>query len=150
MTAPATLLDATGRRIVVQDASAAVEILLPTGTPAPAVGSKIRAEGRIGVAYGAPRLRADKLVVTGNGSLPAPATLHGSPGAAQEWRLVAVTGRVVSAAKLGDRWRAEVEVGTAKVVVIGQPGAGIASTTLAVGRTRDRHRHRAASLPERH
>ena len=62
---------------------------------------------------------------------------------------MAVTGRVVSAAKLGDRWRAEVEVGTAKVVVIGQPGAGIASTTLAVGRTRDRHRHRAASLPER-
>ena len=135
VTAPATLLDATGRRIVVQDSSAAVEILLPTGTPAPAVGSKIRAEGRIGVAYGAPRLRADKLVVTGNGSLPAPATLHGSPGAAQEWRLVAVTGRVVSAAKLGDRWRAEVEVGTAKVVVIGQPGAGIASTTLAVGRS---------------
>ena len=88
VTAPATLLDATGRRIVVQDSSAAVEILLPTGTPAPAVGSKIRAEGRIGVAYGAPRLRADKLVVTGNGSLPAPATLHGSPGAAQEWRLV--------------------------------------------------------------
>ena len=48
---------------------------------------------------------------------------------------MAVTGRVVSAAKLGDRWRAEVEVGKAKVVVIGQPGAGIASTTLAVGRT---------------
>ena len=37
--------------------------------------------------------------------------------------------------KLGDRWRAEVEVGAAKVVVIGQPGAGIASTTLAEGRT---------------
>ena len=72
MTAPATLLDATGRRIVVQDSSAAVEILLPTGTPAPAVGSKIRAEGRIGVAYGAPRLRADKLVVTGNGSAAGP------------------------------------------------------------------------------
>ena len=72
VTAPATLLDATGRRIVVQDSSAAVEILLPTGTPAPAVGSKIRAEGRIGVAYGAPRLRADKLVVTGSGSAARP------------------------------------------------------------------------------
>ena len=74
VTAPATLLDATGRRIVVQDASAAVEILLPTGTTAPAVGSKVRAEGRIGVAYGAPRLRADELVVTGSGRVPAPST----------------------------------------------------------------------------
>ena len=136
VTAPATLLDATGRRIVVQDSSAAV------GDPAADrhACARGRVEGsapRAGSASptGHPRLRADKLVVTGNGSLPAPATLHGSPGAAQEWRLVAVTGRVVSAAKLGDRWRAEVEVGTAKVVVIGQPGAGIASTTLAVGRT---------------
>ncbi len=135
VTAPATLLDASGRRIVVQDSSAAVEILLPTGTTAPPVGSKIRAEGRIGVAYGAPRLRADKLVVTGSASVPVPTNLHGSPGAAQEWGLVVVTGRVVSVAKLGDRWRAEVEVGKAKVVVIGQPGAGIPSTTLAVGRT---------------
>jgi hypothetical protein len=54
---------------------------------------------------------------------------------AHEWRLVAVTGRITSLAKLGDRWRAEVEVGGTKVVVIGQPGAGIASTTLAEGRT---------------
>ena len=151
MTAPATLLDATGRRIVVQDASAAVEILLPTGTTAPAVGSKIRAEGRIGVAYGAPRLRADKLVVHGQRvACPAPATLHGSPGAAQEWRLVAVTGRVVSVAKLGDRWRAEVEVGKAKVVVIGQPGAGIAEHDARGRPDGDRDRHRAAALPERH
>jgi hypothetical protein len=54
VTAPATLLDATGRRIVVQDASAAVELLLPTGTAAPPVGTRIRATGRMGVAYSAP------------------------------------------------------------------------------------------------
>ena len=38
VTAPATLLDASGRRIVAQDASAAVELLLPTGSAAPPVG----------------------------------------------------------------------------------------------------------------
>ena len=63
---------------------------------------------------------------------------------------MAVTGRVVSVAKLGDRWRAEVEVGTAKVVVIGQPGAGIAEHDARDRPDGDRHRHRAAALPERH
>ena len=77
VTAPATLLDASGRRIVVQDASAAVELLLPTGSAAPPVGTRIHAEGRIGVAYGAPRLRVDRFAVSGNGSVPAPLVLHG-------------------------------------------------------------------------
>ena len=40
--------------------SAAIELLLPTGTAAPPVGTRVRAEGRIGVAYGAPRLRVDR------------------------------------------------------------------------------------------
>ena len=57
---------------------------------------------------------------------------------------------MVSAAKLGDRWRAEVEVGTVKVVVIGQPGAGIAEHDARRRPDRDRDRHRAAALPERH
>ena len=135
VTAPATLLDASGRRIVVQDASAAVELLLPTGSAAPPVGTRIHAEGRIGVAYGAPRLRVDRFAVSGSGSVPAPLVLHGMPGAAHEWRLVSVSGRVLSVNKLGDRWRAEVAVGNDHVVVVGQPGAGIPSTTLVEGRT---------------
>ena len=72
VTAPATLLDASGRRIVAQDASAAVELLLPTGSAAPPVGARIHAEGRIGVAYGAPRLRVDRFTVAGSGPVPAP------------------------------------------------------------------------------
>ncbi|HEY8818424.1 MAG TPA: lamin tail domain-containing protein, partial [Candidatus Limnocylindrales bacterium] len=76
VTAPATLLDATGRRIVVQDASGAIELLLPTGTAAPPVGARIHAIGRIGVAYGAPRLRADRLDVTEGGPVPAALVLH--------------------------------------------------------------------------
>ena len=57
------------------------------------------------------------------------------PGAAHEWRLVTVSGRVLSVNKLGDRWRAEVAVGKDRVVVVGQPGAGIPSTTMVEGRT---------------
>jgi hypothetical protein len=135
VTAPATLLDATGRRIVVQDASAAIELLLPTGAAAPPVGARVHAFGRIGVAYGAPRLRADRIEIAGSGSVPAPVILRGMPAEAVEWRLVSVSGRVMSMHKLGDRWRAELLVGTQRVVVVGQPGAAIPSTALAVDRS---------------
>jgi len=134
VTAPAALLDGTGRRIVVQDSTAAIELLLPTGSVAPPVGARVRAAGRIGVANGAPRLRADRLAVVGSGSLPAPLVVHGSPGEAHEWRLVTVSGRVMSVHKLGDRWRAELLVGAGTVIVVGQPGAGIARSSLSEGR----------------
>ena len=133
VTAPAILLDSTGRRIVVQDATGAIEVLLPTGTTAPPVGTRIRAEGRIGVAYGAPRLRGDAITIIGRGTSPTPVALRGAPGATLEWRLVTITGRVSDVRKLGDRWRAEIRVGSHEVVVVGQPGAGIASTALVEG-----------------
>ncbi len=47
---------------------------------------------------------------------------------------MSVTGRIESVSKLGERWRAELLVGGARVVVIGQPGAGIPVTTLVEGR----------------
>jgi uncharacterized protein YdeI (BOF family) len=134
VTAPATLLDTSGRRIVVQDASAAVELLLPTGAAAPSVGTRIHAEGRIGLAYGAPRLRADAIDVVGTASTPSPIALHAAPSEANEWRLASINGRISSVHKLGDRWRAEIRVGSAEVVVVGQPGSGIASTALVEGR----------------
>jgi len=134
VTAPATLLDTTGRRVVVQDASAGVELLLPTGTAAPPVGTRVRATGRMGVAYGAPRLRADALDVIGTGSDPTPTVLHAVPGSAHEWRLVTISGRVASVHKLGDRWRAEITVSGKAAVVVGQPGAGVPSTALLEGR----------------
>ena len=45
VTAPATLLDATGRRVVLQDATAAIEVLLPSGTAAPPVGTRLHIVG---------------------------------------------------------------------------------------------------------
>jgi hypothetical protein len=50
---------------------------------------------------------------------------------------VSIGGRVDSVNKLGDRWRAELVVGAARLVVVGQPGSGIPSTTLVEGRAAD-------------
>jgi hypothetical protein len=134
VTAPATLLDATGRRLVVQDGSGAIELLLPTGIAAPAIGTRLRAEGRIGIAYGAPRLRADVVTVLGQGQLPEPQTLRATPGGAQEWHLVTFTGRIEEVRKLGDRWRAELLLAGHRVVVVGQPGSGIEVGSVIEGR----------------
>jgi len=137
VTAPATLLDSSGRRIVVQDGTGAVEVLLPKDARAPSVGTKVRATGRMGAAYGAPRLRADAIEGRGSASQPAPLRLTGQLSAAHAWRLVSIGGRVESVHKLGDRWRAEIVIGAQRLVVVGQPGAGIPSTALVEGRTAD-------------
>jgi hypothetical protein len=135
VTAAATLLDATGRRIVVQDAGGAIELLVPIGVAAPPIGTGIHAEGRVGLAYGAPRFRAALLDLRDGGRVPSPMVLHGQPDVAHEWRLVTLTGRIESVHKLGDRWRAELAVGSQRVVMVGQPGSGIASSALVEGRT---------------
>lgn len=134
VTAPANLLDTSGRRIVVQDATAAIELLLPAGVSAPPVGTRIRADGRVGLAYGAPRFRAERLEPLAGGLVSPPTVLHAQPDVALEWRLVALTGRVEQVTKLGDRWRAELAIGTRRVPIVGQPGSGIASGTLIEGR----------------
>jgi hypothetical protein len=137
VSAPATLLDATGRRIVVQDATGAIEVLLPKDVPAPGVGTRIRATGRVGLAYGAPRLRAGSIERLGSGSVPAALRIRGPLSTAHTWRLVAVSGRIDDVRKLGDRWRAEVVVGAARLVVVGQPGARIPVAGVVEGRSID-------------
>jgi hypothetical protein len=132
-TAP-DLLDSTGRRLVIEDRTAGVELLLPADTRAPAVGSRIRAEGTIGRAYDAPRVKADRIVVLAVGARPLALDLRRSPTAAHEWRLVRVRGTVVEVKKLGDRWRAELSVGPDRVVVSGLSGARIPATALVEGR----------------
>ncbi len=135
VTAPASLLDSTGRRIVVQDATGAIEILLPRDASAPGVGNRIRAVGRIGTAYGAPRLRAASIERRGSATMPVPLRIAGPVSPTHAWRLVAIGGRVDSVRKLGDRWRAEIVIGAQRLVVVGQPGARIPSTALVEGRS---------------
>ncbi len=134
VTAGSALLDSTGRRIVVQDASGGIEVHLPKDVAAPPIGTRVRVEGKVGTAYGAPRIDAASVVRQGTATLPAPTVLRASPTEAQEWRLASVHGRVDSVHKLGDRWRAELRVGTHLVVVLGQSGAHIPSTALIEGR----------------
>ena len=129
-----TLLDASGRRIVIEDRTAGLEILVPTDARVPAVGSRVRVEGEIGRAWDAPRLKASRIDVLTTGIRPVPVTIGRPPTAALEWRLVKVVGTVAEVHKLGDRWRAELAVGTQRVVITGLAGARIPVTTLAVGR----------------
>ncbi len=134
VTIPATLLDATGRRLVIQDATAAIEVLVPSGATAPPPGHRVRVSGEVARAYDAPRLRAATVTDLGPATMPAPRTLTTAPGVGLEWRLVRVSGRIVDVHKLGDRWRAEVRVGSTAVAVSGLSGARIDPGTLVEGR----------------
>jgi hypothetical protein len=134
VTIPASLLDASGRRSVVQDGTAAIEVLLPTGKRAPSPGHRLRVIGEVGRAYDAPRIRATTITDLGLTAMPAPRSLSGPLTAAVEWRLVRIAGTIADVHKLGDRWRAEVAVGSSRLVVSGLPGAHIAPATFAEGR----------------
>jgi outer membrane biosynthesis protein TonB len=133
VTIPATLLDTSGRRLIVQDASGAVELLLPVGQAAPRPGTRLQVDGEIGTAYGAPRVRVASLGVMGAAAVPEPRPLLREPGSGDEGELVRITGHVVDLQRLGDRWRAEVRTQGATIVVAGLAGAGIPAATMAEG-----------------
>jgi len=134
VTAGPALLDASGRRIVIQDSSAAVEVRLPADSSAPRVGQRLRIAGTMGRAYGAPRLTAEQIVRLTSGAGVQPLELRSAPGTAHEWRLVRLVGLVTEVHKLGERWRAEVLIGSDRVPVIGLPGSRIPSTAILEGR----------------
>lgn len=134
VTTPATLLDATGRRIIVEDSSAAVEVLLAAGTTAPTPGSRVRVAGDLGTAYGAPRIRAAGVQPLGRGTLPRPRPIASEPGPPDEGELVRLEGIAVDVVRFGDRWRAEVRTVRAVLVVAGLAGAGIPADALIEGR----------------
>ncbi len=119
---------------MVQDASAAIELLLPTGASVPPVGTGIRAVGRSVSPMGRPGSGPSGSSRSQAGGSRDPLVLHAQPNVAHEWRLVTITGRIESVHKLGDRWRAELLVGSRQVPIVGQPGSGIAATALVEGR----------------
>jgi hypothetical protein len=133
VTVASTLLDSSGRRSVIQDATAAVEILVPRDPSAPRPGDRVRVAGTLGRAYGAPRITAGTLTVLGHVAEPAPVVLAGPPSTALEWRIVVIEGLVSDQRRLGDRWRAEIEVPGGSIPVAGLPGAGIPATALVEG-----------------
>ena len=134
VTAGPSLIDTSGRLIVIQDATAAIEVRLPaTGTTAAAglagqrivPGVALRVQGSIGHAYGAPRLTATAVTWLGSAAVPAPLRITTVPGSALEWRLVVATGRLDSVHRLGLSWRAELIVGTIRIPIVGLTGAQI-------------------------
>jgi hypothetical protein len=93
----------------------------------------VRVAGTLGRAYGAPRITAGTLAVLGHVAEPVPVVLAGPPSTALEWRLVVIEGVVSDQRRLGDRWRAEIEVPGASIPVAGLPGAGVPATALVEG-----------------
>ncbi len=134
ITTSAALLDATKRRVIVQDRTAAIEVLLPSGTTAPSIGATVRVSGEVGRAYGAPRIKATTIRRDGT-NLVTPIELRVAPGAAHEWRLVRVRGDVLEVHKSGNRWTAELLIGGARIPIAGLAGAGIPVAALTEGRT---------------
>jgi hypothetical protein len=91
--------------------------------------------GATGRAWGAPRVTATTVAAIGGGAAVAPLTLQRAPAERDEWLLVRLSGTILKVERLGDRWRAEIELpGGAKVPVLGQAGAGIPSTAILAGR----------------
>jgi len=135
VTAGTSLLDASGRRMVVQDASGAIEVLLPTGAAAPTIGAHLRVTGEKAHAWGAPRIKASVVSTLPAGPSIIPAARATTLGEADEWRLVGLSGTVLSVKRIGDRWQAEIRLPNGdRIPILGQAGAGIPSTTIIEGR----------------
>ena len=133
VTADRTLLDASGRRAVIEDATGAIELYLAAPNTAVRLGAKLRVTGVVGRAWGAPRLHADAVTVLGTAA-PTVLDLRVAPGPATEWRLVRLTGTVASVHRTGDRWVAELDTSAGTVPVIALAGASIPATAIAEGR----------------
>ena len=95
------LLDATGRRTIVEDSSGAIELYLEAPDAAIGAGVRVRATGTVGRAWGAPRLRVEAIRVLGRAT-PTARDLRAAPSAATEWRLVRVRGTVAEVHRTGD------------------------------------------------
>ena len=129
------LLDAEGRAIVVQDATAAIMVRLPAGAAGVRSGRRLRIAGESGRSYGAPRILATTVADRGVAAQPSPVGLHAPPTAAVEWRLVRVSGVVRSVRRDGPAWKAEVAAGGTLVLVEGLAGAAIPADRLRTGAT---------------
>jgi hypothetical protein len=138
VTAGASLLDTSGRRIVIEDGTGAIEVLLADVGTAPSVGSRLRIDGQSAHAWGAPRLRAVTVTTLAGSGQIQPAGRTTPPGEADEWRLIRISGTIGKVERLGDRWRAELLVGGSggpAMPILGQAGASIPSTAVIAGRS---------------
>ena len=135
LTVDRSLLDASGRRTIVEDGTGAIEAYLPDADPSMRLGTRVRLTGTVGRAWGAPRLKVEEARRLGSGD-PVVRPLGGVPGAGVEWRLVRVAGTITDVKRNGDRWTAELATaGGVRLPVAGLAGSGISSAPLAEGRS---------------
>jgi hypothetical protein len=136
VTSEGGLIDSEGRRVTVQDRSGAILVRYPAGVKPAGVGRTIRATGTVGTWYGGAQLETEAPPrLTGRGRAT-PTILRRPPGAGDEWRLVAVTVRILDVERSGDTWRAEATMGAAgDLPVVGLSAAGIASAGVEPGRS---------------
>ncbi len=139
-----TLLNPGGRLVVIQDATAAIEVRLPlAGSPGsaglgghtPVPGARLQVGGLVGRSFGAPRLTASTVTWLGLASQPVPVRLTAAPGPELEWRLVQVSGRLEVLHRFGQRWRAELVLGSARIPIVGLAGSQTSVGRLFVGRS---------------
>ncbi len=134
VTAPAGLFDLSGPTIAVDDGTAAVAVILPPEAADLRVGSRIQIIGRVGRWEGGPTVVASQIVVEGDLQATPPLQVAGLLGPELEWRLVRVCGRIDRLTRAGSRWRAELLVNGQRVIVLGEPGAGISAASMTAGR----------------
>ena len=133
VTADRSLLDATGRRAVIEDATGAIELYLPAPDATVRLGARLQVTGEVGRSWGAPRLHASEVAVVGTAT-PAVLDLRVVPSAATEWRLVRMSGTLTSLHRTGERWVAELDTGFGIVPVIALDGAAIPVAAVETGR----------------
>jgi outer membrane biosynthesis protein TonB len=133
VTADRSLLDSTGRRAVIEDATGAIELYLAAPDAAVRLGARLQVTGEVGRSWGAPRLHASEVTVVG-GATPTVLGLRVVPSAATEWRLVRISGTVTSLHRTGARWVAELDTGFGTVPLIALDGAAIPATAVQAGR----------------
>ncbi len=134
VTVERSLLDSSGRRTILEDGTAAVELYLDRPDAAIRTGARVRATGVIGRAWGAPRLRVDAIRVLGKRE-PVVHDLKVAPTAATEWRLIRMRGTLAEVHRSGDRWTAELVTGNGRVPLVGLSGSAVKVDKVIEGRT---------------
>ncbi|MGA3056998.1 MAG: hypothetical protein ABSE70_03005 [Candidatus Limnocylindrales bacterium] len=134
VTAQAGLFSIGGPTITVDDGTAAVAVILPPNAADLRVGSRVGVIGRVGGWEGGPTVVASQVVLEDDLQATQPLQASGSLGPHLEWRLVRVCGHIDRLTRAGSRWRVELLVGGQRVIVLGEPAAGISSANLTAGR----------------
>jgi hypothetical protein len=133
VTASAGLIDWGGPTIVVDDGTAACAVVVPAGTDAIRVGSRVHVVGKVGSWQSGPRVVATLVQTLSELQAVEPRQVVGALTAQQEWQLVQASGRIDRITRVGVRWRADLLVAGRSVGILGEPASGIAASSVLQG-----------------